>query len=150
MKRDKNRNTVFQIVKFWVFEKVGIPFIRVLIINKSRIIGSKDYSITQIDPITLLNHIFKPKLENAIMEKNVSLLFFDFNNGDPLEIDEKTFKISLGKGSTNKDLSINIDQKIMSKLFSLTPIFEIIPILISAACLGGILYLIMIMSNIIQ
>ena len=150
MKKNSNKNTILESVKFWAFSKLGLPYIRVLVINKSRIIGIKDYSINQVDPVTIFNHIFKLKLENTIMEKNISLLFFDLNNSEPLEIDETGLKIYLGKGSTNKDLSTNIDQRVVNKLFSVTPMMEILPILLSTACMGGIIYIILILHSIIQ
>ena len=124
------------------FKKIGVKNVK----YPERVVIILDHEIPAPKESSAINH---KEIREFVKEQGISN-FFDINNGDPLEIDEKTFKVSLSKGSTNKDLSINIDQKIMSKLFSLSPIFDIIPILISAACLGGILYLIMIMSSIIQ
>ena len=109
---------------------------------------TKSFELTQIDPISMFSHIFTVDLERAIINKNVLWLLYDLNNTNPLEVDLESLKIGKAKNNTNKDLSVNIDQKIMSKLFSINPIYDIIPILVSAASLGGVMYLIIILSNV--
>ena len=136
-------------VKFWIYNKIGKPYFKIFVLNKGRIMKTKSFELTQVEPISMFNHIFTVDLNKAIMNKNVLWLLYDLNSTYPLGIDSETLKIGKGKNNTNKDLSVNIDQKIMSKFFSISPITDIIPILVSAASLGGVLYLIIMMSNII-
>ena len=135
-------------MKFWIYDKIGKPYFKIFVLNKGRIMKTKSFEITQIEPISVFNHIFTVDLEKAIVNKNVMWLLYDLNSTHPLEIDSETLKIGKAKNNTNKDLSVNIDQKIMSKFFSISPITDIIPILVSAASLGGVMYLIIILSNV--
>ena len=146
--QNKTENTVLEYLKFWIYDKIGKSYFKIFVFTKGRIMKTKSFELTQIDPISMFSHIFTVDLERAIINKNVLWLLYDLNNTNPLEVDLESLKIGKAKNNTNKDLSVNIDQKIMSKLFSINPIYDIIPILVSAASLGGVMYLIIILSNV--
>ena len=123
--------------KFWCFDLVRKDFIRMWIFDGDRVLMIHNEKVENIGSVSLLGRVYEINTSNAIKSKNHYNIFYEYDNSSAIKFHGSKVVYS------NKDLGQLIDRKIISKLFDISQISDIIVMAITGGTLAGVLYLIL-------
>lgn len=127
--------------KFWCFDLVRKDFIKMWVFDKGRVLTLHDENLSRIGTISLMDRFYEIDISRSIKSKNHYNIFYNYENSSAVEF--KGSKIQY----TNKDLSHLIDHHIITSLFDLSQLGNIVLMAITGGTLVAVLYLILITSG---
>ena len=122
--------------KFWLYDVFKKNYVKMWIFKDNQVLGINNEEITRLDKVKLLDRFYEIDLSKSLKFKNHFNLYYHLENSQPIRFSNPTVKY------TNKDLSSLINHKLVTNLFNVSNIENIILMILSGGGLIGILYLI--------